>query len=192
MKRFRPYCTGYIVLYVLTLLCLGDTVYTVIASARGSTNPMVSSFSMFSYIILALALCYTWMYARAQVAIDDKSLRVAWPAYIQPREGEARALFLFRQGNLDIKFIDKTIPLKRIVRYGFVEDLGYQPVDRTDPQGRVKFFPVHEVAIITDDNKRYHMNAGIYSEKQQREIFKLIKERTGVAPEGKLREFINE
>ena len=148
MKRFRPYCTGYIVLYVLTLLCLGDSVYTVISQLRGSNNPMISSFSMFSYIILALALGYTYMYIRAQVAIDDRSLRVAWPAYIQPREGEKRALFLYRQGNLDIKFIDKTIPLRRIVRYGFVEDLGYQPVDRTDPQGKVKFFPVHEVAMM--------------------------------------------
>ena len=37
-----------------------------------------------------------------------------------------------------------------------------------------KLFPVHEVAFITRDNKRYHMNAGIYSKKQRREMFDLI------------------
>ena len=130
MKRYRPYCAGYIVLYVLTLLCLGDVVYTIVRQVRG-VNDYMSGFSFFSYIIFALALCYTWMFVRAQVCIDGKALRVAWPANVRPRQGEPRAMFIFRQGDLDMKFIDKTIRLDAIARYGYVEDLGYERIDRS-------------------------------------------------------------
>ena len=87
-----------------------------------------------------------------------------------------------------MKFIDKTIRLDSITRYGFVEDLGYEPIDRSLAGQKGKLFPVHEVAFITSDNKRYHMNAAIYSSKQQREMFTLIRDRSGVTPEGKLGE----
>ena len=57
MKRYRPHCAGYIVLYVLGLLCLVDAVYTAYTSATGTANPYMASFSFFSYIILAMAVC---------------------------------------------------------------------------------------------------------------------------------------
>ena len=189
MKRYRPYCAGYIVLYVLTLLCFGDVVFTLIRQVRGA-NDYMASFSFFSYIIFALALCYCWMYVRAQVAIDGKTLRMAWPANIKPKQGEGRAMFIYRQGELDIKFIDKTIRLDSIVRYGYVEDLGYERIDRSQAGEKSKLFPVHEVAIITRDNKRYHMNAAIYTAKQQKEIFTQIRQYSGVEPEGKLAEVL--
>lgn len=189
MKRFRPYCAGYIVLYVLTLLCFGDVVYTVIRQTRG-INDAMASFSFFSYIIFALALCYCWVYVRAQVAIDGKHLRMAWPANVKPKQGEARAMFIYRQGDLDIRFIDKTIRLDSITRYGYVEDLGYERIDRSQSTEKNKLFPVHEVAIITNDNKRYHMNAGIFSPKQQKAIFALIRQYSGVTPEGSLAELL--
>lgn len=190
MKRYRPHCSGYIVLYVLALLCLSDTVYTLYVQISGTGNEYMSTFSAFSYIILAMALAYVYMYIRAQVAFDEKRVRVAWPAYIRAKQGEKRPLFIYRQGDLDIRFIDKTIPLARIVKYGYVEDLGYTPIDQSNPQGKVKLFPVHEVAIITDDNKRYHMNAAIYSPKQLKAIVAQLRDATGIAPEGALKDIL--
>ena len=118
MKRYRPYCAGFIVLYVLALLCLGDVVFTIIRQSRG-VNDAMSGFSFFSYIIFALALCYVWMYVRAQVCIDGQRLRMAWPANVRPKPGEPRAMIIYRQGDLDLKFIDKTIRLDNLVRYGY-------------------------------------------------------------------------
>lgn len=188
MKRYRPYAPGYIVLYVLTLLSAADVVYSVIRQARGVENDYMASFSLFSYLILAMALCYTWQYVRTQVCIDGTRMRVAFPANIRPKDGQSRAMFIFRQGDLDLKFIDKTIDLKRVTRYGYVEDLGYEPLDQSRGGEKSKLFPVREVAFITDENKRYHMNAGVYSPKQRNEIFAQVRQISGVAPEGKLAE----
>ena len=189
MKRFRPYVAGYLLLYGLMLLCTVDVVYTVVRQVKG-VNDYMSGFSFFSYVVFALGACYTWQYVRAQVVIDGTKMRVAFPANIQVKEGQPRAMFIYRQGNLDMKFIDKTIDLKKVVRYGYVEDLGYERIDRTQSGEKSKLFPVHEVAFITSDNKRYHMNAGIYSARQQREIFETIRSVTGIEPEGRLREIL--
>lgn len=185
MKRFRPYCGGYILLYALTLLSLVDTGYTIYRQVRG-VNDTVSSFSFFAYIITLMAFCYVWMYARSQVAIDEKSLRIANPANIAAKQGEPRAMILFRQGGSDIRFIDKTLKLDAITAYGYVEDLGYRQIDTSQAGEKNVLFPIHEVAFITSENKRYHMNAAIYSKKQRREMFSLIRDRTGVAPTGRL------
>ena len=190
MKRYRPYCAGYIVLYVLAVLCLGDAVYTAVRQARG-VNDLMTSFSFFSYLILAMAACYTWHYARAKVVIDGTKLRFAFPANVRVKPGEQRAIFLFRQGDLDMKFIDKTIDLKKLVSYGYVEDMGYEPIDKSGAGEKNKLFPVHEVALITNENKRYHMNAGVYSARQQREIFSQVRDISGVEPQGKLAEVLN-
>lgn len=187
MKRFRPYCAGYIVLYVLTLISAVDAGYTLYRQINGIRDAM-ANFSFFAYIVLALALCYVWMYARSQVAIDEERLRVAFPINKRPKEGEGRPMFIFRQGDTDMRFVDKTLRLDAITRYGYVEDLGYQRIDDGQAGENNKLFPVHEVAFITRDNKRYHMNAGIYSKKQRREMFDLIQQRSGVAPERKLAE----
>ncbi len=192
MKRFRPYCAGYIVLYGLTLLSFADVVYTIVTSARGTANPYMANFSFFSYFVLFLALCYTWQYVRAQVCFSGDKMRVAFPANMRPKEGQGRAMIIYRQGDLDLKFIDKTINLKLVTRYGYVEDLGYEPLDKSRGGEKSKLFPVHEVAIITSENKRYHMNAGIYSKKQRHEIFTRMREITGIEPEGKLAEELKE
>ena len=187
MKRYRPYAPGFIVLYVLTLLSFADVVYTTIRQIRG-VNDYMSGFSLFSYLVFALACCYTWQYARAVVAFDGNKMRVAFPANIRPKEGQPRAMIVYRQGDLDLKFVDKTIDLKRVTSYGYVEDMGYKPLDGSPNGGKSKLFPVHEVAFITDENKRYHMNAGIYSEKQRHEIFTHVRLISGVEPTGKLAE----
>ena len=185
MKRFHPYCAGYIVLYALTLLSLVDTGHTLYYQVMGIDSPL-TNFSAFSYIVSALALCYVWMYARAQVAVDEKNLRLAFPANIVPKEGEGRALFIFRQGSTEIRFIDKTLRLDTLTAYGYVEDLGYKQIDASQAGPNNKLFPVHEVAFITSENKRYHLNAAIFSKKQRKEMFALIQRRTNVAPTGKL------
>ena len=186
MKRFRPYCAGYIVLYVLTLLSLVDTGHTLYCQIRGIQNAL-TNFYLFSYIITVMALCYVWLYARAQVAVGETEMRMAFPASVVPREGEARPMFLFRQGSTDLRFIDKTLRLDTVTAYGYVEDLGYQPIDASQAGPNNKLFPVHEVAFITSENKRYHMNAAIFSKKQRKEMFALIRQRTGVAPTGSLK-----
>lgn len=190
MKRFRPYCSGYIVLYVLIALSLADAGYTLFCQIRGSSNYYVSNFSLFTYLIAAMGVAYGQLYARAQVCIDDKNLRIAFPANIQPPESGKRAMILFRSGSTDMKLIDKTFALAKIERYGYVEDLGFSRVDKSSSDEKSPLFKVHEVCFLTSDSKRYHMNAGIYSKKQLKEIFTLIKDATGIAPEGKLAEVL--
>lgn len=186
MKRFRPYCAGFIVLYVLIALSLADAGYSLYGQITGTINAYMGSFSLFSYLIAAMGVCYLWVYARAQVCIDDKDLRIAFPAYIQPADPSSRAMIVYRQGANDLKLIDKTFALNTIERYGYVEDLGFSRVDKTGAGEKSPMFPVHEVCFLTSDGKRYHMNAAFYSQKQRRAIFGLIRERAGVAPEGKL------
>ena len=187
MKRYRPFAPGFIVLYVLTLLTLGDVIYTIVRQVKGVNNDLMGSFSFFSYLIFAMACCYTWMYVRAEVVIDGQKMRMAFPANIRPKQGQPRAMFIYRQGDLDLKFIDKTIDLKQVIQYGYVEDLGYEPLDKSPGGEKNKLFPVHEVAFITSENKRYHLNAAIFSKKQRREMFSLIRQRTGVVPTGSLK-----
>lgn len=188
MKTYRPYCAGFIVLYVLVAISLVDAGFTLYGSVTNTINPYMSSFSLFSYLIAAMGLCYVRVYAGAKVCIDEKNLRVAFPAYIQPGPDAKRAMIVYRQGPNDLKLIDKTFPLASIERYGYVEDLGYSRVDKTGAGEKSALFPVHEVCFLTSDGKRYHMNAAIYSQKQRAEIFGQIRTATGVEPEGKLKE----
>lgn len=185
MKTYRPYCPGYIALYVLICISLADTAYTVYGQVTGTLNPYMSSFSMFSYLVAAMAICYGSLYIRAKVCMDEQNLRIAFPATIQPPEGSKRAMIIFRSGSTDLKLIDKTFAFNKIERYGYVEDLGFSRVDKSNG-GEKTFFPVHEVCFLTSDGKRYHMNAAIYSKKQRKAIFDDIRERSGVAPEGAL------
>jgi len=188
MKRFRPHTAGFIVLYVLTLLSFADVVYTTYRQIRGINNDYMASFSFFSYFVFAMALCYVWQYARAKVVISGSKMRVAFPVNMRPKQGQPRAMIIFRQGDLDLKFIDKTIDLKLVTRYGYAKDLGYESLDQSRGGEKSKLFPVREVAFITSENKRYHMNAGIYSPKQRRDIFAEVRRQTGLEPEGALAE----
>lgn len=188
MKTYRSHCPGFILLYVLVCISLLDAGYTLYGQITGTGNEYLQSFSFFSYIIAAMGLCYAWVYVRAKVCIDDKNLRLAFPANIKPTDSSKRAMFIYRQGPNDLKLVDKTFPLASIERYGYVEDLGFSRVDQTGADEKSKLFPVHEVCFLTGDGKRYHLNAAIFSKKQQKAIFSDIKAATGIAPEGKLNE----
>jgi len=93
MKKFRPYCAGFIVLYVLCFLCVGDAVYSLISQAMGTANEYMASFSMFSYLIAILAFFYVKMYAVSKVVITDKTMQMVNPVYIKPAPGAKRASF---------------------------------------------------------------------------------------------------
>lgn len=187
MKTYRPYCPGYILLYVLVCISLVDAGWSLYGQITGTGNEFMQSFSFFSYLIAAMGVCYCSLYVRAKVCIDDKHLRIAFPANIRPADGAARAMIIYRQGPNDLKLIDKTIALDNIERYGYVDDLGYSRVDQTGAGENSKMFPVKEVCFLTKDGKRYHMNAAIYSKKQKKAIFNDIRNGTGIDPEGSLK-----
>lgn len=186
MKKFRPYKPGYIVLYALCVLCVSDAVWSMIAPSLGRGNEYMQSFSMFSYLIAALAIVYVKMYISTRVEVSDKTFRFVNTVYIKPAPGAKRAMFIYRQGDTDIKKIDKKFALEDLEKYGYIEDLDYAILDQSGAGEKNKLFPIHEIALVMKDGKRYHMNGGNYSEKQLKEMFTLVQKATGIAPEGKL------
>lgn len=186
MKKFRPYQAGFIVLYVLAVLCTADAVYALYGQISGTGNEYMQSFSLFSYLIAALAIVYVKMYASTRVEIGKHTLHFVNPVYIKPAPDAKRASFLFRQGDTDIKKVDKKVPLMELEKYGYIEDLGYDPLDASGAGATNLLFPVHEIALVMKDGKRYHFNGGYYSVNQLREINAQIEKITGLKPEGKL------
>ena len=186
MKKFRPYKAGFIVLYVLCALCISDAVWTIISPSLGLANEAMQSFSMFSYLIALLAILYAKMFIPTRVEVDDKSFHFVNTVYIKPAPDTKRAMFIYRQGDTDIKRIDKKFPLVELEKYGYIEDLGYSILDKSGAGEKNKLFPVHEIALVMKDGKRYHMNGANYTEKQLKEIFTQVQKVTGIAPEGKL------
>lgn len=186
MKKFRPYQAGFIVLYALGLLCLGDAVATLYGQLSGTANEYTQSFSLFSYLIAALAVVYVKMYASSRVEIGSNVLHFVNPVYIKPAEGAKRASFIFRQGGTDLKKVDKKVPLLELEKYGYIEDLGYGSLDASGASATNLLFPLHEIALVMKDGKRYHFNGGAYSVRQLREMIAEIERITGLKPEGSL------
>ena len=190
MKKFRPYKAGFIVLYVLALLCVSQSAYDIISQALGVANPYMSNFTFFGLLIAVLALMYTRMYAVTRVEIDDRFMRVVYPVYIKPKTGDKRAFFLFRQGENDLKLVNKRFALADMEKYGYIEDLHYAQLDQSNAGQNNKLFPVHEIALVMKDGKRYHMNGGFYSPKQLVGMIEQIHAVTGLVPEGKLGDLV--
>jgi len=186
MKKFRPYKSGFIVLYVLAFLCVGDAVYSIVRQLTGTANEMMQSMGMFSYLIAILALFYVKIYATTRIAIDDKTMHIVFPVNIKPEPGAKRASFIYRQGENDLKTVNKKFNLADIEKFGYAEDLGYKKLDNSGANENSPLFPVHEVALVMKDGKRYHVNAGHYSVNQLKEIVALIEKGSGVKAEGKL------
>ena len=188
MKKYRPYCAGYIVLYALSLLCIGDAVVSLISKLNGTENEFMASFSIFSYLIAVLAILYTKMYLQTKVEIGSGKMHIVYPVYIRPRADQKRAMFIYRQGDTDIKLVNKTFRLDELEKYGWIEDLGYARLDCSNAGEKNKLFPVHEIALVMKDGKRYHLNLAIYSAKQRKGIVSDLVEQTGLQPEGRLAE----
>ena len=190
MKKFRPYKAGYIVLYVLCVLCIGDAVWTMVAPSLGRGSEYMQSFSMFSYLIAILAFFYVKMYIGTRVEVDDKTFHFVNTAYIKPAPGAKRAMFIYRQGDTDIKLVDKRFPLAELEKYGYIEDLGYTVLDKSNTGEKNKLFPLHEIAFVMKDGKRYHMNAAYYKPAEIKEMVEKIRAISGVEPTGKLAEVL--
>ena len=190
MKKFRPYKPGFIVLYVLAFLCVGDAIYSFVTQMLGTANPYMSNFSLFSYLIAVLAIMYIRMYAVTRVEIDDKTMHIVFPVYIRPEAGAKRAFFLYRQGDTDLKLVNKRFPLAELEKYGYIEDLHYAQLDKSSAGENNKLFPVHEIALVMKDGKRYHMNGGYYAPKQLVGMIEQIHSVTDLLPEGKLADLV--
>jgi len=186
MKKYRPFKAGFIVVYVLGALCALDAGNTLYSQIAGTENEYMANFSFFSYLLAVLAFFYVKMYASARIEIDDKTLRIVCPVYIRPAVGAKRASFIYRQGDTDLKLMDKRFNLADIESYGWIEDLGYNRLDKSGAKETNKLFPVHEIAFVTSDGKRYHMNGGFYSEKALGEMLVQIRAGSGKEPTGKL------
>ena len=191
MKRYRPYRAGFIVIYILGLLCISDAIVTLVRQMTGTLNEYMSSFSLFSYLIALLAVFYVKMYVVTRVEIDSTSMHIVNPVYIKPQPGAKRASFIYRQGENDIKLMNKRVQLTELEKFGYIEDLGYDQLDRSGAGENNALFPVHEVALVMKDGKRYHWNAGNYSWKQLKQIVPQIEQASGVQATGKLADVKN-
>ncbi|MBQ6374988.1 MAG: hypothetical protein IJJ45_10965 [Clostridia bacterium] len=190
MKTYRPYTSGFIVLYALATLCILDAGYSLYGQVTGTANPYMQSFSMFSYLIAALAIVYVRMYFKTRITIDGRNIRIVFPAYIRPPEGSKRAFFVFRQGQNDLKLIDKAFSLDTVERYGFVDDFNLSHLDQSGANEKTPLFKVKEICFLTSNGKRYHMNAGFFKKKQLANMFRQIRDIIGKDPEGSLAELL--
>lgn len=191
MKKYRPYRAGFIVIYVLGIMCIGDALVTLVQQMMGVLNEYLASFSLFSYLIALLAFFYVKMYVVTRVEIGGSTMRIVNPVYIKPQPGAKRASFIYRQGENDIKLLDKKIPLDQLEKFGYIEDLGYAILDRSGAGEDNLLFPVHEVALVLNDGKRYHWNSASYNWKQLQQIVIQIQQISGVEATGKLAEAVN-
>ena len=191
MKRYRPYRAGFIVIYILGLLCISDAIVTLVRQMTGTLNEYMSSFSLFSYLIALLAVFYVKMYVVTRVEIDSTSMHIVNPVYIKPQPGAKRASFIYRQGENDIKLLNKRFQLADLEKFGYIEDLGYDKLDRSGAGENNALFPVHEVALVMKDGKRYHWNAANYNWKQLQQIVPQIEQASGVQATGKLADVKN-
>ena len=186
MKKYRPYCAGFIVVYVLSLLCLADAGFSIFQKITGTENEMMASFSFFTYLIAIVAVIYSKQYIATRVEIGGGKMRIVYPVYIRPRADQKRVMFLFRQGDTDFKQVDKTFKLADLEKYGWIEDLGYARLDCSNAGEKNKLFPVHEIALVMQDGKRYHLNLAFYSPAQRKGIVSDLIAQTGIQPTGKL------
>ena len=177
-------------MYALGVLCIGDAVISLIRQAMGTANEYMQSFSMFTYMIAILAFLYTKLYISTRVEVDDKTFHFVNTVYVKPAPDVKRASFIYRQGENDIKKIDKKFPLVELEKYGYIEDLGYAILDKSGAGEKNKLFPVHEIALVMKDGKRFHMNGANYNDKQLKEMFGHVQKVTGIAPEGKLADIL--
>lgn len=191
MKKFRPSAAGFYVLYGLFLLCAADVVHLLIGGRLGTLNETAQSFSMFSYLLVIVAFFYVKLYGATRVEITDKTFHMVYPVYIKPAPDAKRVNFLFRSGENDMKQLDKTFPFVELEKFGFIEDLGYSLLDRSGAGEHNALFPVHEVAFVMKDGRRYHWNAAFYGWKAQKEIVTLVQNASGVTATGKLADAVN-
>lgn len=192
MKKFRPHNAGYIVVYVVVLFAIAESIWTILSTIRQMQNPQTSSmadgFFLWTLLILPVAILYGNRYRQSVVEISSTHMHIVRPALITPRPGEARASFLFRQGENDNVLIRRSFELAQLAKYGYIEAFNLRSEDKSGAKEEAKLFPVHEVAFIMKDGRNCRMNAAIYNAKQLHEIVCAIRDATNIEPTGKLAE----
>ena len=192
MKKFRPYNVGYILIYAIVLLCAADAVRSLLTAGIGGGDSFSNTFLLWSLLILPFALIYASRYYKTAVEISDTHVRLVRPALVDPKPGEKRASFIFRQGERDLLLLARTFELEQLQKYGYIEEFGLKPEDKSGAKQTGKLFPLHEVAFVMKDGRNCRFNAAIYNKKQLREIVSAIREKTSVEPTGKLAEALSE
>ena len=186
MKKFRPYNGGYILVYVITVACVAQALYSLIAVQANGGDTSSDPFFLWTLLLAPLAAIYGYRYYKTIVEISPTHVHLVRPVLATPKPGEKRANFLFRQGENDNIMISRTFELNQLDKYGFIEDFGLKAEDKSGAKETAKLFPLHEVAFIMKDGRNCRFNAAIYSKKQLKNIFSAIREATGIEPMGKL------
>ena len=193
MKKYRPLNAGYILVYVVVVAVILQGIWTLIAMAmrqgsQAQMDSMTGMLDVWTLILVPFAVIYGNHYRQTVVELSSTGMRIVRPALICPKPGEQRASFVFRQGANDNVLIRRKFELAQLAKYGYAEDFGLRPEDKSGAKTDSRFFPVHEVAFIMQDGRNCRMNAAIYKPAQLREMFSTIREATGIAPTGKLAE----
>ena len=194
MKKYRPLNAGYILVYVVVIAVIVQGIWTLIAmmlrQGAEAQNSLYGMLDMWTLILVPFAVIYGNHYRQTVVELSSSSMRIVRPALICPKPGEQRASFVFRQGANDNVLIRRKFELAQLAKYGYAEDFGLRPEDKSGAKTDAKLFPVHEVAFIMEDGRNCRMNAAIYKPAQLREIFGAIREATGIEPTGSLAELL--
>ena len=194
MKKYRPLNAGYILVYVVVIAVIVQGIWTLIAmmlrQGAAVQNSFTGMFDMWTLILVPLAVIYGNHYRQTVVELSPTAMRIVRPAVVYPKEGEKRASFVFRQGGSDNVLIRRKFELSQLAKYGYAEEFGLRPEDKSGAKTDAKLFPVHEVAFIMEDGRNCRMNAAIYKPAQLREIFGAIREATGIEPTGSLAELL--
>lgn len=194
MKKYRPLNAGYILVYVIVIAVILQGIWTLIAmmlrQGAQTQNSATSMLDMWTLILVPFAVIYGNHYRQTVVELSPTAMRIVRPAVVYPKEGEKRASFVFRQGGSDNVLIRRKFELSQLAKYGYAEEFGLRPEDKSGAKTDARLFPVHEVAFIMQDGRNCRMNAAIYKPAQLREMFTTIREATGVEPTGKLAEVL--
>ena len=194
MKKYRPLNAGYILVYVVVIAVIVQGIWTLIAmmlrQGAAVQNSFTGMFDMWTLILVPLAVIYGNHYRQTVVELSPTAMRIVRPAVVYPKEGEKRASFVFRQGGSDNVLIRRKFELSQLAKYGYAEEFGLRPEDKSGAKTDARLFPVHEVAFIMQDGRNCRMNAAIYKPAQLREMFTAIREATGIEPTGKLAEIM--
>ena len=196
MKKFRPMNAGYIVVYVVVIACILESLWTLtnyfFLGGMNEQNSTSSTFFFWTLLLLPLAVIYGNRYRQTVVELSQTHMRIVRPAQIIPKPGEKRASIIFRQGETDNVLIQRTFELSQLDKYGYIEEFGFRPEDKSGAKEDAKLFPVHEVAFVMKDGRNCRMNAAIYKDKQLRELFCTLRDATGIEPTGKLAKLLVE
>ena len=194
MKKYRPFNAGYILVYVVVIAVIVQGIWTLISimlrQGAQTQNAVTGMLDMWTLILVPFAVIYGNHYRQTVVELSTTAMRIVRPALVYPKAGEKRASFVFRQGNSDNVLIRRKFELKQLAKYGYAEEFGLRPEDKSGAKTDARLFPVHEVAFIMQDGRNCRMNAAIYKPAQLREMFTTIREATGIEPTGKLAEIM--